>query len=385
MFGKALPFVPPATLFISSCFLDFLYRSIVIRLAIYTTITAVACLAIISPPFNNALLNYLTGFFSFWYIIWSANILFIYRPLQLRRLKRHGSPAEIAYRWEGLPPPYTHRRFQWAWDLSTNYRGIGWEHTMPTDGYPPLKTHGVVKDKDFSPRIPLICRQVRRIVVSYILLDLAQNVLHMSWRNSLDWARAIAEIIATGLALFGFTDGLHALATLIGVGLLGGEEWMYPALFGRLEYFKQMRIKDIWGRVWHDLFRSGFLSLSQAIAPKGPAVLLVCFILSGLLHAAASYSASRDTTATMWVFFFFCAQPMGVILQAYIDASVKGIAGEPKSSPIVPMVRRFLVFLAGVVFVYHTFPWACRDPGLREAINGAPLPWSLARLLLASF
>lgn len=114
-------------------------------------------------------------------------------------------------------------------------------------------------------------------------------------------------------------------------------------------------------------------------------MLLVCFVLSALLHAAASYSASLDIKATMWVFCFFCVQPMGVILQAYVDVSVKGIAGELKPSPIVQAIGHGLVFLAGVVFVYTTFPWASRDPGLRKAILAVPIPWSLTRSLLKHF
>ncbi|EZF35629.1 hypothetical protein TMEN_2654 [Trichophyton mentagrophytes] len=243
MFEQTLPFIAPAVLFVSAYFLDVLYRSVIIRSTIYAAIIIGTCLAIFSPPFNNVLLNYLTGFFSFWYIIWSANILFIYRPLQLRRLKKNKSQAGISYHWEELPPACTYERVQWAWDLSVNYRGIGWEHAMPKEGYPPLNTQLGVRVKDFNHRLFVICRQVRRIVISYILLDLAQNILHTSWRDTFGWTGVTAEIIATGLALFSFTDGLHGLSTLIGVGLLGGEEWMYPALFGRLECFKRMRIK----------------------------------------------------------------------------------------------------------------------------------------------
>ncbi|KAM5477083.1 hypothetical protein MauCBS54593_000354 [Microsporum audouinii] len=385
MFESALPLTPPVILFASACFIGILQCSYLTCLAIYAAITASAGLAIFNPPFNNAFLNYLSGFFSFWYIIWSTSILFIYRPSQLQRLQRYNSPIEISYRWEPLPPPFTYRRALWAWDLTTNYRGVGWEHAMPKGGYSPLNVNTRVKSKDFHQRLACISKQARRIITAYVLLDLAQSILHISWTDNLLWARTPAEIVAPGLALFGFTDGLHALTALVGVGLLDGEEWMYPTLFGKLEHFKRMRIKDLWGRVWHDLFRNGLLSLGQAVVPNGPGVLLVCFILSGLLHAAGSYSASLDTEATMWVLLFFCVQPVGVVLQEYIAFSVTSVAGELKAHPAVQKIRQTLVFTAGVIFIYNTFPWACQDPGLLRAIQTASLPLSIVRLVLGLF
>lgn len=102
-------------------------------------------------------------------------------------------------------------------------------------------------------------------------------------------------------------------------------------------------------------------------------MLLVCFVLSGLLHAPPSYSASLwHQSHNADILFLLCpAQPSQwmLFLQAYDDASVKGIAGELKQSPIVQAIRHDLVF----ILVYTTFPWACRDPGLKCLFLGASL------------
>ncbi|KAI9927055.1 hypothetical protein ASPWEDRAFT_296908 [Aspergillus wentii DTO 134E9] len=368
-----LPFVPPAVLLCSTLFAEIVYWSILPRLAVYIAISASATASIFNPPFGNALLNYMNGFFSSWYIVWAANILFLYRIREIKRLRK--SPNKDGYHWESLPPlGYT--RLLWTLDLTTNFRGIGWEHATPKGGYAVLNESASDAADHLHSRSKCILKQVARLMIAYTAIDLSHHIL-VDWRFISDPFFTVAEIIGTALFIFGFIDGLHASIALLGVGLLSDEPWRYPTLFGKVTDLKRMRLKDLWGKLWHDLFKNGFLTVAQSVVSPGPPVLLFCFLLSSFVHAAASYSGSLDVRSTAWMVMFFIAQPVGVVAQGLLTVWVKDALGGSKSSPLNQAVLHMVDVVVGVVLIYNVFPWMSRDVAVRGSVLSYEVPWSV--------
>lgn len=184
---------------------------------------------------------------------------------------------------------------------------------------------------------------------------------------------------------------------------------MYPPLFGTFIGLKSLRIKGqytvypdhcyfplsdckrcidsaIWGRLWHDLSQGGFLTFAKHFIPQthlglkatGSLQLILCFGLSALVHAAASYSASSNVRSTLKVLLFFLSQPVGDILQELWTSVALGVFGRLCSRARSQKLVTVTEFFIGVVWIYITLPWGCQDVAMREAVRGVPLLYSKA-------
>ncbi|KAH8664792.1 hypothetical protein BGZ61DRAFT_367040 [Ilyonectria robusta] len=405
MFDQIRPMISPAILCFPVCFIEDLCSTYAARCATFATISAFAIQIIFNPPYENSLYNYLSGFLSSWYIIWSANVLLIHDVRALKRIQKLGLPSDsVSYCWECLPPAFSYRRVLWALDLSTNFRVIGWKHSSVQGGRTPVTccddNFPIVKPEksEFGGPPSFVANQVRRLITACIALNLSRLLLDIDWniassKSGLSTSHTAVEILGTALAIYGFIDGLHALMAFIAVGLLGplylgaaGEAWMYPPLFGTFIGLKSLRIKAIWGRLWHDLFKGGFLTFAKHLIPQthlglkatGSLQLILCFGLSALVHAAASYSASSNVRSTLKVLLFFLSQPVGDILQELWTSVALGVFGRLCSRARSQKLVTVTEFFIGVVWIYITFPWGCQDVAMREAVRGVPLLYSKA-------
>ena len=109
---------------------------------------------VLHPPSNNALLNYTNGFFLSWYFIWSMNILFVLDFPSLRRLQVSSVQGHEFRCWEPICDTTTLHRVAWAFDLSTNFRGLGWMSTSPEAPWPLAKYRwSPTKSLKFSLRL----------------------------------------------------------------------------------------------------------------------------------------------------------------------------------------------------------------------------------------
>ncbi|KAL3471779.1 hypothetical protein BJX99DRAFT_236808 [Aspergillus californicus] len=127
---------------------------------------------------------------------------------------------------------------------------------------------------------------------------------------------------------------------------------------------------DIWGSFWHDLLKEGLLSVAKGIIPQSrPRALFsllriwFCFSLTGAVHAAASYTVSREVTPSLYAGVFYCLQPVGISFQMFIAMNLRRLL--PKDSIILQLINAAV----GLIWLRYCFPWVSGDPALRQAID----------------
>lgn len=191
MFEQILPTISPAILCLSVCFIEISCSTYATRCATFAAISAFAIQTIFNPPYENALYNYLSGFLSSWYIIWSANVLFIHDVRALKRIQKLSLPSDsVSYCWECLPPIFSYRRGLWALDLSTNFRGIGWKHSSVQGGRTPFTCRDdkfpMVKPEksEFGSPPSFVVYQVGRLITACIALNLSRLLLNIDWNSA---------------------------------------------------------------------------------------------------------------------------------------------------------------------------------------------------------
>lgn len=216
------------------------------------------------------------------------------------------------------------------------------------------------------------------------------------------------NMLATACALYSFIDGVHVTVSVVAVHILGpkilgtwGRSELYPQLFGRASDMGLVNLKGtsvfisllagknrrrantwvvllagLWGRTWHDMLKGGLLSLTESVvlyAPVRPAARrliqsTLCFVLSALVHAAASYSGSRNVAASCWVFIGFSSQIIGIVAQ---QGSVSALS---KTKYILNeqswrILSRIMEIGVGFGWIILSFPLFCEDPALQNAIR----------------
>ncbi|PLB48557.1 hypothetical protein P170DRAFT_438131 [Aspergillus steynii IBT 23096] len=391
-----------------------------VRCILALAILCSATHAVISPPPSfSAFFKYSNAFLSGAFVIRAVELLLVY---DLPRLKRLGSVAASAsppkYVWKPLPTALGATRFLWICDLLVNPRAIGWNYG-PVRYLPPLRDHrqskkafddvnSIDQGAEVSPAT-FSKRQLRRIVFGYLILDAYQSTFG---RNYLALCETLASAATAGwgsqisteaseilvrkylfgpvcwLTSYAFVDGVHALFGLVGVGALGSiapklsaEPWMYPPLFGPVQSLLTFRLRDIWGKFWHDLCRRPFLALSISLIPKSSPpylkqliVLYTSFTLSGVIHALGSYAVSRNLQAAGMMMFFFFVLPTCIALQQIISSELL-----PR---LIPRNRasRAMILVLNAAFVWAwanlTCPWFIEYSMLPQSMASIPVPFS---------
>lgn len=140
--------------------------------------------------------------------------------------------------------------------------------------------------------------------------------------------RMLVSLVGISIAL----RAIFNLSPLFFVGVLGqnwlglrAEPWMYSDLFGSPMYLLKTGLIGWWGAFWHQIFRFGFeaptvfilrhLGWDRRSVKARVAMTLVGFFLSGMLHAAGSYT-SWPTSYPILPLAFFVLQAFGVIVEA---------------------------------------------------------------------
>ncbi|KAL4914598.1 hypothetical protein BDW62DRAFT_204488 [Aspergillus aurantiobrunneus] len=392
-----VPFLPPFVLFGAVHFFEQCSSSGLRRFLAWTVVTAVSLRAIFVPSsYDNPLANYVIGFFSCWYIIWSANVLLVKDLTTLQRIRRQRQSSPPVHVWQSLPSSHSWERVFWALDLTFNFRAVGWNFSNRQSHHPPVtQTHLQAKadpsetasgprDLEFS-QLLFLGRLVRRLLVSTTwfvgypyLARGAVTPMPAVIKDAWNWAGeqgldSLADLLAVATTLYMFMDGIHAVLSLVGVVVLGSEQWRYPPFFGPVEYLISGRLQDLWGKFWHDLLKEGLLSTAKGALPwkrpKAPwAVLRIwaCFVLTGAVHASASYVVSREPQPSLYAGVFYCLQPVGILIQMSIAAALRTLLPRSTVSRVLLKVIAFAVCLG---WLYYCFPWVSSDPGLRQAIG----------------
>ncbi|KAL4786597.1 hypothetical protein BJX76DRAFT_354961 [Aspergillus varians] len=391
------PFLPPAALFGAVFFFEQCCSSVSRRFIAWAAVTAISLRGIFAPsPYNNPLANYLVGFFSFWYIIWSTNLLLVKDLTTLGRIKKQPFSSSTAYVLQPLPSSHSCDRLFWAMDLSLNFRAIGWNFSSRQSDHPQVgQTHlqaeihaSKSQATGSSPELGkahFLWRQAWRLLVSstwftgYPCLVRGAGIPipaviqhHRNYAGGHDTG-SLLDLLSVATTLYMFMDGIHAIISLLAVGLLGEDQWRYPPFFGPVKYLLSGRLQDLWGKFWHDLLKDGLLSVVKGALPwKQPKLLWsvlriwACFVLTGAVHVSASYTVSRQPLPSLCAGVFYCLQPLGILIQMSIIGAVQTLL--PKSTVSIGL-QRILEFAIGLLWLYCCFPWVADDPALRQAIG----------------
>ncbi|OJJ65968.1 hypothetical protein ASPBRDRAFT_189399 [Aspergillus brasiliensis CBS 101740] len=405
-----------------------------LRDTLYGIIVLSACSAIFYPPDTRDFIRYTNAFLSTSFVIRAVELLLCHDLSRLKRLQRvsylSGSPV---YTWEPISPTLGWKRFLQICDLIVNPRAVGWsygshkyqppvrkiEAPPAPDGangcVPKREDIVVVADDD---RVSFLRGKLIRALVAYFIIDSYQAAIGRNYSSVSNFVESfltnVLNIQASPattegvirlfilppvcwMASYAFVDGIHAATGVFSVGVLriispqlAGEPWMYPPVFGAIRYMFTFSLRDIWGKMWHDLCRRPFLALSLSLIPDScplglKRLLVVClsFMVSGVVHAAGTYAASKDWYAAFMMMFFFCVLPACVVVQQIISDQIL-----PRVLPAESNVSRVVIWLVDAMFVaawgYYTSPWFLNYSQLPEAIASIPMPVSFWGVVLGA-
>ncbi|KAL3471228.1 membrane bound O-acyl transferase family-domain-containing protein [Aspergillus californicus] len=416
------------------------------RALYFTIITSTIITSALYPPTSLTILNYANVFLSVTYALRLVELLVTHNPSQMKRLERiHDDHSFPVYAWKSMPPALSFRRLVYVCDLLINPRGIGWAHgskkylprlerlntkSRATVGHDPRKIgydreHEVYSKlilKDPTRRLAFLVTESLKLIIAYMIYDAYRTFgyrddlvctnlyallnssalqhfesnylglrLHVSLETASKFARGLLSPPACWAASYAFVDGIRASFALFAVGglylvspTLADDPWMYPPVFGSLQHFFSLKLKDIWGKFWHDLCRRALLSTATVIIPRqAPNYLrrtligFLSFMLSGVAHAAGTYTVTRDAQSSFVMIIFFTLIPIFIILQEIVTGQIL-----PRFLPDW-WITRAVIWILDAAYVlwwgYHTAPWFFRYSMIPEALVSVPVSgrWSL--------
>ncbi|KAI2878135.1 hypothetical protein CBS11852_10267 [Aspergillus niger] len=403
-----------------------------LRDTLYGIIVLSACSAIFYPPDTRDFIRYTNAFLSTSFVIRAVELLLVQDLSHLKRLQRvsylSSSPV---YTWEPISPTLGWKRFVQVCDLIINPRAVGWSYGSPKYQPPVRKLEAasapdgangcVPKREDIvlvagDDRFTFLIGKLCRALVAYFIIDSYQTAIGRNYSSVSNFVETfltnVLGIQASPaktegvirlfvlppihwMASYAFVDGIHAATGVFSVGVLriispqlAAEPWMYPPVFGAIRYMFTFSLRDIWGKMWHDLCRRPFLALSLSLVPEAcplglKRLLIVClsFMVSGIVHAAGTYAVSKDWYAAFMMMFFFCVLPTCVVVQQIISDQIL-----PRVLPAKSTISRVVIWLVNAAFVaawgYYTSPWFLNYSKLPEAIESIPMPVSFWGVVL---
>ncbi|PYH44779.1 wax synthase family protein [Aspergillus saccharolyticus JOP 1030-1] len=401
-----------------------------LKYALYASLIISALHAIFIPLKGlGDFVTYTNAFMSVSFIIRAVELLLLQNLDELMHLEKVSQvSSSILYSWEPVHKSLGYRRFLQVCNLIANPRAIGWNHgstkylppLRPVEGeaggehcFPEHQNMVLIADGD---RRSFLLAHIWTVVMAYLTMDTYQAAFARNYTqicNSVDGflnkvmglsvSPATSEmmvrryLLSPGcwIASYAFVDGIHSAIGVFSVGILrvfgakyAGEPWMYPPVFGSVRHLLAFNLRDIWGKMWHDLCRNPFLTLSRAAIiplksiPVGTQrFLVICltFFVSGVVHVAGTYAVSQDVCAVGMMMTFFCILPLCIAAQHLL------------SDRLLPLVlphnelAQFVIWLVNMAFVtgwgHTTSPWFLDHSKLPEAIGSVPLPMSLWKLM----
>ncbi|EXJ89036.1 hypothetical protein A1O3_02100 [Capronia epimyces CBS 606.96] len=323
--------------------------------------------------------------------------------------------------WQGYPlrSDWSHV-VDWAADLITNFRGVNWNHRIPTLGkvdapvpsMPQKQTSTVSVEAESRPTaVPpqtlrsLQLRSLQYFSVTYVLLDFLKTTMMTDpyflgleplesptpwpWLARLNHHIPVAtrcvRLLTSMAGVVTALTFIFTLSPLFFASILPAfmdvskitrspllEPCMYPPQWHPLaESLFHSGLAGFWGNFWHQMFRFGFSEPSRVlierldIERRGDAArtiqLVVAFFLSGSIHAAGSYTTFSLETSHPFSgsFLFFFAQGCGILLQSWLVRLIFQYVPQIKSLPQVVRQTTNLVF-AGL-YLYFTGPLLTSD------------------------
>jgi len=138
-----------------------------------------------------------------------------------------------------------------------------------------------------------------------------------------------------------------------------------------------------WSSFWHDLFRFAFVSIGFELIPDLPSTekktttsttndflrMNIAFIISGLMHAAGSYTQYKATHPGH-VFIGFFVQGLGVALQRLICKF-------HTATNLPPHLSKATIFSFTIIWACMTAPLVIGDMALGGLFRTKAIPFSV--------
>ncbi|OJD10797.1 hypothetical protein ACJ73_09693 [Blastomyces percursus] len=351
------------------------------------------------------------------------------KALQPGNKCEHGPEADsemYILRWQAYPKTFPHR-LAWVWDLIINMRGPGWNWRISTIPLLPKSvsshldpfSHGVRKpeimnlsDTKFAAKSALF-----QMTWSYLALDALKVIMMLDpyfWGVvsspppfPLDSFGPFGKIITQAYRLLfsamGVICGVECTASAISLLSLSislwvpfartwtstpiEAPWLYPKTFGPcFSSLLDHGLIGFWSKWWHQVFRFNFLQPSNWIYAhlphrlQNPFVrrslqLYIAFGLSGLLHAAGSYTQLAPTKPFPNLFLFFFLQAPAIMFQDFVTKHI--VTFLPVNPP--RWLRRSTNFIFVVTWAFLIGPLGADDFAKGGIWLVEPVPFSPIR------
>ncbi|PFH47757.1 hypothetical protein AMATHDRAFT_151394 [Amanita thiersii Skay4041] len=248
------------------------------------------------------------------------------------------------------------QRIEWAANLAASVRGIGWNHEP---------RHALPSSKPKTARSEFIAQQLQGLAWHLMAYEISTAYTRGNpsfLKNGCSLAahgflRCVINITALAAAAVVHIDLPHRLLSIFSVATgLSDPEDCKP-LFG--SFFDAYSLTNIWGRVWHQLFRRIGISHGRFLAHrvlnlrKGSIAsflvqVYIAFLLSGLMHLAGDYALLGSWSAG-GAMEFFLLQAVGITFEISVLTIARrlGFSGQWKWVGYLWVVTWFTLTVPG--------------------------------------
>ena len=316
------------------------------------------------------------------------------------------------YVWQGLPSSFVHR-LDWVTDLVCSFRGPRWSYRISGMTPPPPRVQKSLNNPALKPPTPeshltradLIRYNLPRLFILIFLLD---GLKTLAMRDPYFWSLGsqvpspfphprLSRTLMSAIMIYFSLQGVFVLAPLVFGVLLGPEligehswPWMYTSFFGSIREISKHGLAGAWGRWWHQLFRYAFEQGGEFVArilggeahgwgkknPRGVFLrTVVAFMLSGTLHACASYT-SMLPTKPLRPWLFFAIQPVGLLGQQAVTSWMRKTGWRER---LPWWLREMGNFAFVFIWFYVTGPLVADDFAATGIWLYEPVPFSVFR------
>ncbi|OQU97132.1 hypothetical protein CLAIMM_03117 [Cladophialophora immunda] len=283
-----------------------------------------------------------------------------------QKLASHdGQGPEQLLVWEPMPENLWRRLF-WVLDLVTSVRGVHWSWGPSASPPEVLRSNKVHSNRTRSK-----AGNVVPFLIDYFIIDLLKAIMiadpyfigfpaqgpppHLSPYITSSWALHTYRLLLGTAGMYTAVDLEFSFAALLQVNILGpgilglnASPSTFPRIWGSPSAILHKGLRGFWGETWHQFFRMHFVSIGDAVADvllgderpgssacRGPdkkpsghqkppgarhiVRIVTVFLLSGILHAWASYTL-LGRTKPVRTFLFFALQPLGMAIQSACSA-----------------------------------------------------------------
>lgn len=315
------------------------------------------------------------------------------------------------YFWQSYPDDLR-ERISWVLDLLLNYRGPGWDWSVPiVRTLTPetlSKLENPPKDEANSKNssAPRKCnnssceiiREIFLLIFCYLLLDVLWVLMMQDpyfkfgpttyelpshLKNLNPYVLYLYRLTLTGTIIItsmrtGYAIFNNFVIHVLGSKVLGlrGEPWYYNQVWGDFSNVFDRGLGGLWGNFWHQTFRNFFTAPTSYLLKKGyikPGKfttkltgLAFAFILSGLLHYASMFTVFGDAYPSNEI-LFFGLQGVGVAIQSSLSK-----AFSPLIVKLPARIRQIGNFIFTLAWFYLT-GWLESDNVGRSGVLLIPL------------